>query len=88
MVEIRGDYITRYTRLQYEVFKNRVVEISDETAGHLRFTRFAEIAIGERKIRPKLLSVAVNQLTFNVPESAAGMEQGNKLNCKFYLQFG
>ena len=68
------------------MFKNRAVEISDETAGELRFNRFAEIAIGERKIRPELLSVAVNRLMFNIPEGAAGMEQGSKLNCKLYFQ--
>ena len=88
LVEILGDYITRYTQLrqQFETFKNRAVEINDETAGDLRFNRFAEIQVGDRKIRPEILSIAVNRLMFNIAEGTAGIEQGRKLNCKLYFQ--
>jgi hypothetical protein len=74
LIEIFGDYISRYAELrqQYETFKNRAVEINDQTAGELRFNRYAEIALGERKIRPELLSVAVNRLMFNIPEAQLG----------------
>lgn len=88
LVEIIGDYIISFESLktQYENFKDRAVEITKKSAQTLRFNNYAETQIGSQKLRTDLISLAVNELILEIPDSVQGLEEGQKLFCKLYFQ--
>jgi hypothetical protein len=88
LVEIIGDYAMSFTALktQFENFKDRAVQMDPSVARTMRFNNYAECLPDGRKVPARLVSLAVNRLTLELPLSSAGLAVGRPLPCKLYFQ--
>jgi len=88
LIEIIGDYLLAYESLkgQFETYKDRMVQMSDQAARTMRFNDFVESQIGGQKLQTKLLEVGVNKIALEIPGRLPAPAIGQVLSSKLYFQ--
>jgi hypothetical protein len=88
LIEIIGDYLLAYESLQgqFDTYNDREVEMNQEVARTMRFNDFVESQLGGQKVQTKLLSLAVNKVSLEIPGRLPAPAVGQTLSSKLYFQ--
>jgi hypothetical protein len=87
LVDIIGDYLTFLDRLrlQYDDFKDKMIQITPSTSKILEFNNFASISSGSDSLRIQLFSLSTNKAEFLSAPSGKEFDHGAILSMKLYF---
>lgn len=87
LIEILGNYIFGYNELKQCVvkYKNKLIQITEETAKNLRYNNYIELINGTNKYEATLVSLSIDNLVFIINESVLKITDDIKISCKLYF---
>jgi len=88
LIDILGHFLDIFKVIQnlYIRYKDKDIILSPETSRRLRYNDYIEAKIGEKTIKIRLLSLAVNRLQLLMPIMEPALSKGSTFDLKIYFQ--